>query len=310
MLRKVRPMHVGVGAAMLAIPGSAVALAAGQADAQSAIQITLKPRHVAFGRAVTVTGNATTTAAGQTLALQFASAGGSSWQTVSTRKAGSAGGFRFTATGRRSGLIRVLPAAAAGGPQATAASVSASPAQPLTVAARFALARQDLAVAPGQRAHVRGRLLPALGGRQVRLVTRRGHGWQTLARGRTGPHGGFDLPVSAAGSGRRWLRVVFAGDQTNAGAQALAGSVASFHQDVASWYDDGGATACGFHAGYGVANRTLPCGTRVTFRYGGHEVTATVDDRGPFVGGRNWDLNQNTAHALGFDGVGTVWVSF
>jgi rare lipoprotein A (peptidoglycan hydrolase) len=38
-------------------------------------------------------------------------------------------------------------------------------------------------------------------------------------------------------------------------------------------------------------------------------VTATVDDRGPYVGGRDWDLNQNTAAALGFGGVGTVWVT-
>ena len=57
----------------------------------------------------------------------------------------------------------------------------------------------------------------------------------------------------------------------------------------------------------GVANQTLPCGTKVTFRYGGRTVTAVVDDRGPFVGGREWDLNQNTAGALGFGGVGTVW---
>ena len=38
-------------------------------------------------------------------------------------------------------------------------------------------------------------------------------------------------------------------------------------------------------------------------------MTATVDDRGPFVGGRTWDLNQNTAAALGFGGVGSVWSS-
>ena len=38
-------------------------------------------------------------------------------------------------------------------------------------------------------------------------------------------------------------------------------------------------------------------------------MTATVDDRGPYVGGRTWDLNQNTAAALGFGGVGTVWAS-
>jgi rare lipoprotein A len=54
---------------------------------------------------------------------------------------------------------------------------------------------------------------------------------------------------------------------------------------------------------------SLPCGTQVTFRYGGRTVTATVDDRGPYVGGREWDLNQNTAGALGFNGVDTVWSS-
>jgi rare lipoprotein A (peptidoglycan hydrolase) len=88
-----------------------------------------------------------------------------------------------------------------------------------------------------------------------------------------------------------------------------AGRLTVYGQSVASWYEDGGATACGFHAGYGVANRSLPCGTRVRLRYGGRSVTAVVDDRGPFVGGRDWDLNQNTAAALGFGGVGTVWTS-
>ena len=33
---------------------------------------------------------------------------------------------------------------------------------------------------------------------------------------------------------------------------------------------------------------------------GGRTVTAVVDDRGPYVAGREWDLNQNTAAALGF----------
>jgi rare lipoprotein A (peptidoglycan hydrolase) len=86
-----------------------------------------------------------------------------------------------------------------------------------------------------------------------------------------------------------------------------AGSVNVLHPALASWYEDAGNTACGFHAGLGVANRTLPCGTKVTFQYGGRTVTAVVDDRGPYAGGREWDLNQATAAALGFGGVGTVW---
>ena len=91
-------------------------------------------------------------------------------------------------------------------------------------------------------------------------------------------------------------------------ARAPAGRSALYSAAAVSWYDDAGTTGCGFHAGYGVASRTLPCGTRLTFVNGGRSVTATVDDRGPYVYDREWDLNQNTAAALGFSGVGTVWV--
>jgi Lytic transglycolase len=76
---------------------------------------------------------------------------------------------------------------------------------------------------------------------------------------------------------------------------------------VASWYYDEGDTACGFHAEYGVANKTLPCGTKVVLSYGGHSITATVDDRGPFVYGRSYDLDQRTASALGMWGVATIY---
>jgi len=75
---------------------------------------------------------------------------------------------------------------------------------------------------------------------------------------------------------------------------------------VASWYDDAGNTASGYHAGYGVANKYMAFGTHVLFVYHGRSVEATVDDRGPYIPGRDWDLNQNTAGALGFDGVDTV----
>src|ERR1700733_5837084 len=75
---------------------------------------------------------------------------------------------------------------------------------------------------------------------------------------------------------------------------------------VASWYFDAGSTACGFHAGMGVANKTLDCGTRILFSYHGRDAVATVDDRGPYIAGRTVDLNQTTAGALGFAGVDMV----
>ena len=78
---------------------------------------------------------------------------------------------------------------------------------------------------------------------------------------------------------------------------------------VASWYDDSGATASGFHAVYGVANKYVSFGTHVEICYPAHSpncIDTIVDDRGPYVGGRDWDLNQNVAGALGFPGVATV----
>ena len=76
---------------------------------------------------------------------------------------------------------------------------------------------------------------------------------------------------------------------------------------VASWYDDYyGQTASGWRAYYGVANKFLRFGTRIVFVYRGRSITATVDDRGPYVYGRDFDLNQNTARSLGFGGVATV----
>ena len=56
----------------------------------------------------------------------------------------------------------------------------------------------------------------------------------------------------------------------------------------------------------GVAHKTLPCGTRVTFRYGGKAIRVPVIDRGPYIAGREWDFTGATAAALGFPGLGVV----
>ena len=71
-----------------------------------------------------------------------------------------------------------------------------------------------------------------------------------------------------------------------------------------SWYGPGfygQHTACGVlltKYTVGVAHRTLPCGTLVTFRYGSHTVTAPVIDRGPYVSGRIWDLSHGLCALL------------
>lgn len=55
-----------------------------------------------------------------------------------------------------------------------------------------------------------------------------------------------------------------------------------------------------------VAHRSLPFGTRIVFEYQGRTCTAVVNDRGPFIDGRLFDLGPGTAQALGFSGAGTV----
>lgn len=55
-----------------------------------------------------------------------------------------------------------------------------------------------------------------------------------------------------------------------------------------------------------VAHKTLPFGTRIQFEYKGRTCIAVVNDRGPYVAGRTFDLGPGTAKALGFGGVGIV----
>lgn len=81
-----------------------------------------------------------------------------------------------------------------------------------------------------------------------------------------------------------------------------------------SWYGPGfygSGTACGQRYSrsiMGVANRTLPCGTRVTLRNprNGRTVTVRVIDRGPYVGGRLWDLSRGTCEYLRNCYTGTI----
>ena len=55
-----------------------------------------------------------------------------------------------------------------------------------------------------------------------------------------------------------------------------------------------------------VAHRSMAFGTRIEFQYKGRTCVAVVQDRGPYVSGRLFDLGPGTAKALGFSGVGTV----
>lgn len=82
----------------------------------------------------------------------------------------------------------------------------------------------------------------------------------------------------------------------------------------ASWYGPGfhgNLTANGeTYDQYAMtaAHKTLPFGTRlrVTNTANGRSVEVRINDRGPFVAGRDLDLSRAAAEALGFAGVATV----
>lgn len=81
-----------------------------------------------------------------------------------------------------------------------------------------------------------------------------------------------------------------------------------------SWYGPGfygRRTACGYamtKSLRGVAHRSLPCGTRITFRNpsNGRTVTVPVVDRGPYVSGRQWDMTAGLCLALRHCYTGTI----
>ena len=313
-----RAIQMAMAITLLAVSSGALAVN-GVTDAPAAtvagVHATVTPRVARFGQAVTVHGTAPASAAGHRAVLESASPPRSAWRPLLATTIASDGHFAFRAHLRQSSYLRVIdagPVVTGSGVQADLATVpagSASASQRVAVAARFQVTQTRLDVLAGPPVSLRGTLRPARAGRLVRVQARQGHGWKTVGTARTGATGRFRARFASVTGPAHRLRVRFAGDHANAAANGGAGLVSVFGGDLASWYNDAGSTGCGFHATYGVANRTLPCGTRVRIRVGHRSVTATVDDRGPYVGGRNWDLNQNNAAALGFAGVGMIWIS-
>jgi rare lipoprotein A len=62
--------------------------------------------------------------------------------------------------------------------------------------------------------------------------------------------------------------------------------------------------------GFTAAHRTLPLGTKLIVSYGGRSVEVTVNDRGPYSGGRELDLSQGAAEYLGLTYAGMDYVDY
>jgi len=99
-----------------------------------------------------------------------------------------------------------------------------------------------------------------------------------------------------------------------ASAQAATAVVASVY-----WPGDGIVKKNDFRTSSGkrydalamtCAHKTIPLGTKLIVRYGENYAEVTVNDRGPYIKGRELDLTPGVAKALHFPNLGRVHFEF
>jgi hypothetical protein len=163
-------------------------------------------------------------------------------------------------------------------------------------------------VLSGHSALARGRVWPHAGNRRV-TIRLNGDKIRTV---RVSDSGRFRVRWRAPGSGVYRAIAIVHRSGTADKDRSRAGRINVFRPALASYYGPGlygGATACGgtlTPGMLGVANKTLPCGAKVTLRHRGRTLTVRVIDRGPYAGNREYDLTEATKNKLGFGSTGTV----
>ena len=207
----------------------------------------------------------------------------------------------------------LLPVVAA----ATALTIGIAPAaatnshhhQPKRVPSHVSLHLPGHTVLSGNGVAVHGKVRPS--GRHRVKVLFSGPDSKVLST-MTKVNGSFALRWSPDRIGNYAVRAFGLHDRRTRASVSKARRLTSYRQAGASYYGPGlygNGVACGgtlTPGTMGVANKTLPCGTKVKLRYHGRSVTVPVIDRGPYVAGRDYDLTEATKLRLGFPGVGTV----
>ena len=185
-----------------------------------------------------------------------------------------------------------------------------TPAGHAAIAADIAPGKSRLNVLAGRQASVHGRVLSGAAGRPALLQRRsrsglgddrpRHHARRRRLRLRLPPAAVRQRPAARRSSTRRGAR---SAGSTSTAAPRCRGTAPACT-----------ATSCRVAGAWtpgtlGVAHKTLPCGTRVTLRRGDRVIRVRVVDRGPYVGGREFDLTSATRAKLHFGGVGSLLVA-
>jgi rare lipoprotein A (peptidoglycan hydrolase) len=186
-------------------------------------------------------------------------------------------------------------------------TVSAS-ANGMTIASRKSAALRTTAV-------VDGSLPVSQAGRTVEidlLGASTNWSWQPVAKTQVQHNGTYSASWRPRHAGKFEVRALVEQPGARLAGSAPTITVIVYRPSVATLYGPGfygKHTACGKILGpwtIGVANRTLPCGTRVAVYYGGQMLMVPVIDRGPYANGANWDLTMATGAALGIDTTVTI----
>ena len=201
----------------------------------------------------------------------------------------------------------MLGMAAAGAAAVAVPAVAPAEAQTPTTSPKLRVAARHH-VLYGSKAPVKGSLSTGESGKPVSVQIRSGRRWKTIARTHTRGGGSF----SAAWRGKRLGRFSMRAVAPGVPSRPVDGKVVVYRMASASWYGPGlygNKLACGgtLQPGtVGVANKTLPCGTKVTLHYHGRTVRVPVIDRGPYAGAREFDLTAATKAKLRFGSTGVV----
>jgi rare lipoprotein A len=255
-------------------------------------------------------------ASNATVAVAHRSAGRKSFRNVATRRTDERGRWTARVKPRGTGMWRARLTSVPRKVEAQDDPLAPAPAavDPETRAKRVKVRSITRVDAPnhavaGHGVRIDGRVRP--GGKRRVLVTVGGKDITT----RTDRRGRFDVNWQAGSTGTRKVKARARGNREAAWSGDRAGKLTVYRKAYASWYGPGlygNRTACGQTLSpgmLGVAHKSMPCGTKLKLRHDGNTVRVRVIDRGPYVGGREFDLTEATRSRLGFGSTGTILTS-
>jgi hypothetical protein len=290
----------------------ATALAAPDTSARTA-QIDASSRTVKVGKPVTLRGSFPDAPKAR-VEIRYRAAGAHNWVATGHTTTGAAGRYATRVQPRRSGYWRaelVAPAVRNSQPVGETTPIDTGTGnERIAVRSRTKATVHGRHATVGRTVRVEGKVTPA--GVRRKVVVQVGGQEETTRAGRDGK---FSVSWNARSTGTFPVRVSARSNRAAKGSSDSAGRVTVYRPAAASWYGPGlygNTMACGgtlTPATLGVAHKSMPCGTKLTLRYGGRSVDVRVVDRGPFAGNREFDLTSATKQRLGFPDVGTVLTS-